>query len=1059
MMRGQRRTIRRVIGAGQRRQQGQTLVMAIIILAVLLILGFAFATIIGRNITEAGRAAQRTVAGDLSQDGVRYAHYQLLHSALGADWRPASTPPLDVDAAGYTKDPDALYLRQPDTAIQYPSATNIDDKGGPDGLGPYTRVFFDRGRALIRVRYAPSDYDAFSDPTGALRQPGRARNYIVIDSVGRPGTLLTGGKIDPSRLLSERVRVTNYTDIVDKAQNLGLLKAQDTRIIDSRKLMAFASIGIIEHGRYITDKHKIGRPADIGYLTADEAILPNANPFSAASPGIRYEGQQVSVITKLGDVAALTLPGRSSNWADVPGGGGIYSNTDLRFHGRHDIALNRSLGEAILSAGDISGANSQTSISVTETDYNSGTDQWQSNALALTAGDIDSRASTFSTQSGLIRDGSQRADTDGYSRGIARKEPPSIVLEDPQGGLQRYVQMTRASGPIVSGTAIGRWGYGRGTYVDSPERGNLSTEDQRQQQGAVRSLPNDWLNPNNANSLGWQGPYYIPLASYLKLLPDGFEIIRDSRSSQRYWRATDGTSTNESSCRFRLRTIGGQPWILNSIQHPALVNQPFNSLADSDFTTNGQQFNGVIYFEGDVRVRGVIPTDHQLSVVSMGSIYVEGSITKGLVLEDGTMLSAPSLSALMLMARDYVVYNTTTIFAPAPGESPNPKNADNLPDTPNPVEMDLGESPDLTLMAQFLLNPLTGTANDPSSWLPFGNTYEDPDGVPLSANLLVSSSADDNGPTFVSIDVAPQAFAIALAAFESYLFPRTIIPETGQYTLASPLGSWTFNAADGAFPAGTNIPIYGLGDPPINAYPKFETFGFPFITSDFNYAGRVMADIGGPLGDYSVAVQDPTLLRLRLVSAGPTVPKNYLFARTAVAPFDVRIEAAVYAEEGSFYVIPGNWMNMNPADTREDFVAQGGGDAARRNRLETFGHTPDVPFYGEPLDVRIILFGAVSENMPAPISQQAEWLQKWGWIPRGLGATGRQIAAQHVPNGYDLTTDLYVPNLIIQYDPALATASADGQNPIRTDANGWVLPPMPRLPVSPTLAYFGEVNP
>jgi hypothetical protein len=60
---------------------------------------------------------------------------------------------------------------------------------------------------------------------------------------------------------------------------------------------------------------------------------------------------------------------------------------------------------------------------------------------------------------------------------------------------------------------------------------------------------------------------------------------------------------------------------------------------------------------------------------------------------------------------------------------------------------------------------------------------------------------------------------------------------------------------------------------------------------------------------------------------------------------------------------------------------------------------------------------------------------------------------------------LFVPNLIIGYDPMLATARVGGfdptSEPVRpADAGGHMtLPPMPRLPVSPTLAYFGEVNP
>jgi Tfp pilus assembly protein PilX len=74
------------------REQGQTLVIAVIILGILLILGTAFAGIVSRNITEAGRAAQRTVGTDLAEAGARLAHTQLLNSELGADWRPALTP-------------------------------------------------------------------------------------------------------------------------------------------------------------------------------------------------------------------------------------------------------------------------------------------------------------------------------------------------------------------------------------------------------------------------------------------------------------------------------------------------------------------------------------------------------------------------------------------------------------------------------------------------------------------------------------------------------------------------------------------------------------------------------------------------------------------------------------------------------------------------------------------------------------------------------------------------------------------------------------------------------
>ena len=114
----------------------------------------------------------------------------------------------------------------------------------------------------------------------------------------------------------------------------------------------------------------------------------------------------------------------------------------------------------------------------------------------------------------------------------------------------------------------------------------------------------------------------------------------------------------------------------------------------------------------------------------------------------------------------------------------------------------------------------------------------------------------------------------------------------------------------------------------------------------------------------------------------------------------------------------------------------------------------------EPIDCRVSIVGAISQNLPAPISRQAEWLQKWGWIPMEIGGTGRFIPWQHVPEGFDLLGHRGVPNFIVIHDTALAGASADGGlNPLRTDIFGRALPPTPRLPVSPTLVYFGEVNP
>ncbi|MBL8066052.1 MAG: hypothetical protein JNM34_09365 [Chthonomonadaceae bacterium] len=1085
------------------RHDGQTLIIAIIILGLLLILGFAFAGIIYRNITDTSRGAQRNLATELARAGADFSHYQLRYSGLGADWRPGPTPPeSEPNAANITKDPDALYLRPGDPTLPFSSEgrlANVPDYGGPDGYGPYARMFFDRGRTLVRVRYAPFSYDAYANPNGQLREPGKARQYITIEVVGRPGKLKTGTRVDPSLQLKESVKFRNFTDIVDKTSNISKMKALDNAVVNSRKLIAFSSIGIIEHLRYITDKSKGARAAEIGWPNSTTTGQNRPTPFDQASAGGSYgDGQapfngindappvQGRVI--YGQSPSEPNPGRANNWQSTPGLGSLYCNTALKVYGLNNVNVNASLGESWDVAGQVSAANSLSTINISRTRYDRAQDLWVSdvtvngtnfnstvnNPVPLTGPALDSNQSSFLTVAAAFRDGNVAADPDGFPRGIPRKEPPSILTLDPQNRQDRYLLITRESGRSIGNRNTGQFGLGRGPYIDSPERGNTDSEDERAVSGAVKALPTDWLNPNNSNSQGWKGPYYIPIAAYLRLLPDGFEVTRDSRSTSAFWIDQNGRRTNQSTCRYRLRTVefpanSGKfiAMILNSISNPTEVGKPGLSLSDAEYRQFGQPFNGVVYFEGDVRVRGVIPTDQQISVVSKGSIYIDGSVVKGVTDETGTTLSRPSRSAIMLAARDYVCVNTTMFFGPAAGEAVEAKNENAVPDTPNPLELKI-DNPSLSLEAQFLLDPNTpqalgGNPNNPSTWRPFANNYTSSgSGAAMACQLFVDSSADDNGPSFVSLDIAPMSYALA-SGWGGYLFPRDLV-----FGALQPV---RFNAASEFFTGNGPIPVYGLGNSTLNAYPKFESIEFPLVLPTFNYTNRRLVPPNANLGDYNLAVQDPTRIRIRMNGIGNAPTKNFLASKTAMAPHDIRIEAAMYAEEGSFFVIPGNWFNTNNQDTRRSWmdrsansVYSGMNDSeANLRRFELFGHTPAVPFYAEPLDVRVSIVGAISENMPAPISAQSEWLKKWGWIPRQIGSTGLRIPNSHT-SGLNPDTTPALPNLTMSYDPVFANGSVyDGSNnltlPLRADENGWVLAPMPRLPVSPTLAYFGEVNP
>lgn len=1071
------------------RRQGQTLVMAMIILGVLLILGVVFVALVSRNIRQSTNYHERTRAYDLAEAGVREVHSQMLTSPLGADWRPTPTA-LPIS----TSDPDYEYLRMPDP-------TDPTDHGGPDKQGPYSRLLFERGRALIRVRYAPSDPTIFSAfAVGDLINPGMARNYTIIESVGKARSL-------------------NLNDPTSTSMQSG--KARE--VTESSKVVAFVSVATLEYTRTIQNKYHISAPAEFGYDPDEIGNVyygDNGNPPSL-----------VDVPITLGEVGPMYDPydpgaspgGPMTSSPNVPFGGSLWCNADLLIYGRVQTNLNALLGDGFYVAGQIQGANPTSSLTVNmaNRDVNNPT-QWtfQSRTLQNPSNpSLSSTSSNFSTIYGVLKDGLMLGDRDGFPRGIGYRDAASIMSTDPETGVNRYIQMTQLSGHVyVDANGIphnaGNWGHGQGVYVNNSDDIQIPRDAEgREDVGSAESLPYDWLHPNNgqANS-GWQGSFYVPRGSYLRLLNDGFIIIRDGRApqNQRTWRMPDGSigkrpgammnSVNPADqvdspyIRYKLvyDPATDQTYIFNSYSvTPAGMVIDLNSINSgniANWRAAGYPFNGILYFAGNVRVRGQIPTDMQLTVVSNATIYIEGSITKGVVnngtrnnVAIGRRITSPSRSMIALMAKDYVTVNTTQFFGTAPEQTLEEVKDNPGPVEWNPVRVRTGGS--IGLLTEFTLDPTTN-ANDPSGRLPYLSQYTMA-GSPTvyDAPQILLTQAMDDGPapaTFINLDVnylLGTQFASGSGEWQ-YLF------DLSQYNAASPYYAVGYTPPN--YSVADRAPLYGLGTQPWQRYPKFESAAFPLVSTDFNF-DNVNLTLSGmntsPTGLYHLMIEnenDFSIGRRETVGGNPT--NDYVLARAAIVPHDIRIEAAIFAEEGSFFVIPGPWFNPDPNDRRDTYLSLGA-DTAERNlhRLEQFGAMPNMPFYGEPLDVKVSIVGSITENMPPPIAQQGEWVKKWGWIPRYHGATNELIPNQHVPNGYDvINADHYVPNLTVSFDPALATdrnngfvgsagSTVDLNTLIRRvgvdlDGNGskdvyYALPPIPRLPVSPTLAYFGEVNP
>jgi hypothetical protein len=1051
--------------AARKRQAGQTIIVAMIIMGVLLILGLVYIGIIDRNIVTTGRMQQRSVANDLMEAGIRYAHAQLLQSELGADWRGTPTAILPVSGnPNATADPDILYLR-PGTGFRFKNGLAQIDNGGPDGLGPYFRVNYSYGRSLVRVRYAPSDINIFNpNPSGALRNPGLLRNYIIIESVGRPGAV---NQADPTTLASTQpIQFSGYSGVNQYDDALAKMEATERTFSQRAIDRAFVSIGIIESARYVTNKYNVSRAVELGIPDTLAAMYEGLHVATGDgdAPLTMQLGNSMPLYT-LGKTPTLTSQ-------SYPGNGSAYVNGDVTLYGNVILNVNKWLGDKFVTSGIIKSANANSQLILNMTQPAG--PNWTTTSATVAGSLMDSRNPAFSSQSGILLDGVSSLDVSGYSRGAGRKEPPSILARNPDSNENRYLLLSKDSGAQVNGVNVGNYGYGQGVYVNNPSDIQMPEDEAgRQASGAATSLVNDWLNPNNGQTgSGWRGFYYVPPGAYVQLTSDGFVIVRNGggAAQERTWKNPDGTDTGSSLIRYRLGLgADGMVHIVNTYTPGVSINR---NLGTTDYQ-KGPTFNGVVYFDGNVRVRGIIPTDVQMTIVSNATIYVEGSIIKGVLgngLQSGTpvgeRLQRPSHSMLMLMAKDYVTLNTTQFVGPTATQPIEPVN--DVPGVPgyNPIRMRTGG--ELNLQSEFApdneadpnipsINPL-----NPSTWPPYPAVYypfKRP-GTRITTNLVLAHTMDD-GPaaaTFLGMNVNFGAFDTANPPESTYYFPVT----------SNNLISSVYTPP----PAPATYQIYGLGGEPFQRYGKFESTLFPLVdptTANFSDLRMIVANNAN--GVYRMFSEGFNDFLIRQTNYGGIPTNDYLVGRTALIPHDIRIEASMYAEEGSFFVIPGQWLNPNPNDTREAYGELTGNKATKDfKRMEAFGSAPGFPFYGEPADVRISIIGSVSENMPPSMDVQSQWTEKWGWIPRDLGASGVTIPDQHVPRnstyrGATAMNWLWVPNLTISYDPVLATARPAGfnndptANPlIRMDAYGRALPPLPRLPVSPVLAYFGEVR-
>jgi hypothetical protein len=371
--------------------------------------------------------------------------------------------------------------------------------------------------------------------------------------------------------------------------------------------VAYMQIGATDYLRFVMNKEQRGTLMDIG--------VPDVGLLNAQGVSVPYR-------------TILGVPGQ---------GGSIFVNGNLRFSGNVEIVINPDLGERVYVAGEVV-QNAGTTVQMVVTDQQ-GTQRFPL---------LPSSDPNFRTVNGLYRDGRPTTAADGYPRAIAYLEPPRMDTVDPATDLPRYVAATRESGvwrqrPNGVWFNTGQYGYGRGIYI------NNALDIQQESRGFFGgyTLRGDWVNPGKSRF--WNGPFYEPPGVFIELvevldpnnpnniLAQGFRITRNQAEPRDVWyNPITGLPTNLKTMNFFFRNP-------DDPNDPTLTSEI--TQGDTSFDV---PFNGVIYAEGNVRVKGRIPSGRQIIIVTNGTAYIEGNIVKG-----------DARSTLAILAKDYVCVNTT----------------------------------------------------------------------------------------------------------------------------------------------------------------------------------------------------------------------------------------------------------------------------------------------------------------------------------------------------------------------------------------------------------------
>ena len=1039
--------------------RGQALIMAILIMFLLVGLCGLFIAMLNHAMVQTARAADRLRLEEIALAGLSQAQTQLRTSTEGADWRP--------------------------------------------GLGPDTRnrgwIALGGGFYKITVHYGPSNV---TPPTTATPPSPGSFFANPLEHMLRVDVVASYYLPNQPQLAADDQEAPAYNNGYQNGQRF--LR---------RTITSLQPIGITDYARWETNYDNSPTPILLGdALTLNELNTgpPNltGNFYSVIDGPLRCEGD-----AQIGNLA-LYLTNTNAGSADAS----AYSTN-----------FNVTRNDQVTITGNVApllpGVSSD--ILLTHT----------ASALSAVA-----PATVFSLAGSVLNPANAAYDptTSNYIQCLANNPPlrplqaPPIDARDRNSGLDRYRALTRDSGQWNGAAFTGLTGDGTGLYINNVN--------DIQYNGNQAQMMTEWLDPTQPH---WTNGVYQPqMTDANGAAPSATELVlHDWGAPQPAINPTTGNPNPDPGAR-------ALPYLeLRS------YSAPFSGTGASTTTLNGYYYkilpyprNGVVFAEGNLVVMAATPDGVNETCAGLpASLAYPPVVVNGQTLASPTPLqdgngneqapggwnATPSTRAWPIFTPygneqapggwnatssttsniqyyvndanrrfDLTIVSGGTIYIQGNILGPASRQATylNTAGVATPITSGSNWDSKLALLAMdnVVLNPTTmmQVVSNPPDDLGTEKAWRVTHDAPLTVQFTTSGSAATAG--FVLRDTGDG---------------NSVLPGDPAYTVMK----MTVNGSSypwSANPFAANL--YYFGSVPVmqDYFPNIfmnwpaqwctNMYPGPFNVHAVSAASMLAA--GLPIQGYGATntVQfslDPSSKAHYLVDAGnSTIGPGFIL--TGV---NLQVDALVYAQRGSWYVIPGSYQNnMTPitgsatseatnivtfaagvptgvvagmyctqsgdpttymvstvsTDGSNTVIVTPSLNITTTPVLWTFSQfQPPYPQYQEPYDLHIVINGAIVENRPAPLSAEEQSQLHWrgpnssyqaGLDPANGGWTTAQgqwqWATRRAGIEYHYDATLAVP---VCYT---TVSDIDGSTSLE------YFPRLPKLPVSPSALSFGQMS-